>query len=282
MSLTFISLCDGAVMKETEIPLLTFYMTVKNGIPFIKDSVSSIQHQTYSNIEVVIVDDGSEDGTVEYLKEIECQDARFRIIVTGGVGRGKALNIALDHAKGQYVANLDADDYTHPKRAEVQMSYLIKTGNAFVSAQRDILYDNERPRWASIENIDNISLADVTRQLFKGNPVCHAVVTMHRETVIALGGYDESRNSQFDYELWIRLAASGIKLLKLDQSLGCKRIHRDQSFENKKRLRYLLSSIRLQCAAITSLHGRFYHYVYPTARLFYGFLPQRIRSSVKQ
>lgn len=70
--------------------LITFYMTVKNGMPCIKDAVQSIQSQTYPDWEAVIVDDGSSDETPEFLKGLEKRDSRFRIFITGGIGRAKA------------------------------------------------------------------------------------------------------------------------------------------------------------------------------------------------
>lgn len=269
-------------MTKSTPPLLTFYMTVKNGMPFLDRSVNSIKNQTYQNFEAVIVDDGSNDGTVSYLEELERTDPRFRVVVTNGVGRGKALNIALNNARGLFVSNLDSDDCAHPQRAELQMKVLQDLDISFLAANCDIVFDDEDLNWKKIRGGCDSKVRDVTRQLFRSNPINHSSATFRRDLIVNLGGYDESRTSQFDYDLWVRLAASGVQLFRLEETLGSKRIHKGQSFENKKRFKYLLSSVALQCSAISRMRVGPYYYFYPVLRLFYGLLPQKLRAYIRR
>src|SRR5690625_519263 len=101
-------------------PDISIICTVKNGEKTIKETLKSVIDQTLKNWEFIIVDDGSEDNTLNILKTIEKTDARFKIVKTSGIGRGKALNLALHYSKGKYVANIDADDLMHPQKLSIQ------------------------------------------------------------------------------------------------------------------------------------------------------------------
>lgn len=96
-------------------PLVSIMMPVYNGLPLIKASIESVINQTYLNWECIIVDDGSTDGTSEYLDSLP--DSRFRIVhFKQNYGRAIARQKALDEAKGDYITMLDADDLMHSNR----------------------------------------------------------------------------------------------------------------------------------------------------------------------
>lgn len=252
-------------------------MTVRNGLPLVRRAISSIEGQTSENWEAVVVDDGSTDGTADYLRELSRADDRFRIVLTGGVGRGRALNLALEAASGRYVANLDADDVAHPDRARAQVEWLESTGGDFVSGRRLLIRGHARAAWEPLPSVDRPSAVDVTEDLMRGNPISHTTVAMKRDVVLSLGGYDEARRSQYDYDLWCRLARAGLRLRTLSLCLAAKRIHARQSFERRKRIRYLLSSCALQNRAISDLGGGLGERAHSVARFGYGLMPQPLR-----
>lgn len=261
---------------EGDRPLVSFYMTVKNGVPFVADAVESIINQTYSNWEAVIVDDGSNDGTVSCLKGIARRDNRVRVIVTEGIGRGAALNLAIRESKGKMLCNLDSDDLTHPRRAELELKYLMLHREQFVCADREVFTGKELGGWWDTVRENSIG-RDVTRDLMYGNPVAHGTVMIDRETLLGSGAYDETRSSQIDYELWYRLAASGVRLVRLPERLGAKRVHRGQYFENGNRVRYVLKSARLQATIISRFNGGGSEWIVLVARVVYGVLPMWFR-----
>ncbi|RAR59101.1 glycosyltransferase involved in cell wall biosynthesis [Onishia taeanensis] len=269
-------------MDDVRTPLVSFYMTVRNGFPFLPKAIESIKNQTYLNWEAVIVDDGSSDDSVKYLREVERQDSRFRIIATEGVGRGKALNMAIENARGVYVANLDADDLAHPQRIDIQVSILIATGALFLYSDAEFVYDDGVADWTPISGPFNNHLDDVSMELMKRNPVSHISVISQRKSILEVGGYSQTRKSQLDYELWFRLVKHGIKLQKMGYTLVAKRIHTGQSFENKRRMKYLFSSTALQNKIITEMQGGIRYRIYPALRLLYGLLPQKLRVHIRQ
>lgn len=103
-------------------PLVSITMPVYNGINLIQSSVESIKRQTYSNWECIIIDDGSTDGTSDYLDTIN--DERFVIFHQPNGGRPVARQKALELAKGKYIAMLDAEDLYHPDKIEKQVRIL--------------------------------------------------------------------------------------------------------------------------------------------------------------
>lgn len=109
-------------------PLVTVMMPVYNGMPYIKMSIRSLLNQTYKNWECIIVDDGSNDNTLEYLKGLT--DSRIRVFSLGkNHGRAYARQIALEQAQGEYLAMLDADDLYHPCKIERQVSEMESDSN---------------------------------------------------------------------------------------------------------------------------------------------------------
>jgi len=100
-------------------PLVSITMPVFNGLPLIKASIESIMRQTYTNWECIIVDDGSTDGTSNYLDTLD--DERFVVFHQQNGGRPVARQKALDLATGKYIAMLDSEDLYHPKKLEKQV-----------------------------------------------------------------------------------------------------------------------------------------------------------------
>ena len=103
-------------------PLVSITMPVFNGMPLIKASLESLKRQTYSNWECIIIDDGSTDGTSEFLNTIT--DSRFVVYHQENAGRAVARQKALELAKGKYIAMLDAEDLFHPNKIQTQVDIL--------------------------------------------------------------------------------------------------------------------------------------------------------------
>ncbi|WP_458526269.1 glycosyltransferase family 2 protein [Onishia taeanensis] len=256
--------------------LISVYMTVRNGMPYVEKTVRSIMGQTYMEWELIVVDDGSSDNTLEVLECMARYDSRIKVIVSGGVGRSRALNLAIEHARAQYLANIDADDLMHPQRLAIQKSIMDDNFNIQVLATDSILFFSGDPSWPpEFKCIEQVQ--DVTDEILYHNPISHPSVMIRRDVLNRVGGYNEKRVRQVDYDLWARLVAYGISLYKVKCSLVAKRIHDGQSFENKGRCKYLLSSFFLQRTIIKHSRKAFPYSMYPYFRLLYGFTPQYLR-----
>lgn len=279
---------------------VSVYMTVKNGERYVGEAIASIVGQTLAAWEMIVVDDGSSDGTLALLQQIARADERVRVIPTLGVGRARALNVALWESRAAYVANLDADDLSHPERLELQTRTLamnpaydvLCSSCVHISAKYSPRYSAKHSdsrwfpskgrsfppegRWFPPKS-DDARVTDVTGRLPFGNPVVHSSVIAKRTALLSIGGYDESRRSHVDYDLWIRLARSHARIGRLDIPLTLKRLHPEQSFSETRRFRYLAESLRMQARAIRSLDGGKSAWAALAARAAWGMLPQAVR-----
>lgn len=118
-------------------PLVSVILAVKDGAKTLPKVLDSLLVQTYSNIEIVVVNDGSKDKTGNILEEYKRKDQRIKVI-TNKKNLGKCLsrNIALENSKGKYVAINDADDISYPHRIERELEYLENNLNVYLVGSR--------------------------------------------------------------------------------------------------------------------------------------------------
>lgn len=116
---------DNQKSELDTLPLITALISVHNGLPFVEQAIRSIMKQTLTNIEILVVDDGSTDGTSEILSQLAAEDPRIRVErMEHNVRLPRALNHGLSLARAPLIARMDADDVSHPERLAVQKHYL--------------------------------------------------------------------------------------------------------------------------------------------------------------
>ena len=230
-------------------PDVSIITTAYNAGPYIGAAIASVLAQRDTAVEHVIVDDGSTDGTREVVRA--AGDSRVRLIEAGRVGRGRALNIGIGAATAPFIAILDADDLAHPDRVRVELDTLARDPSAVLVGSGQVLIPADgSARWDPVGRAD---AAPVNGALPLYNPLSHSSVMLHRAALEAIGGYDVSRRALFDWDMYIRLAATGGTLLKVSVPLVAKRIHGDQFFEGRRQFSYAAQCMRLQWRALADL-----------------------------
>lgn len=262
------------VMRMSE--LISVICSVKNGENTIAGTISSVINQSYTNWEMIIVDDGSTDKTVDILKYYNKKDDRIKPYFTEGIGRGKALNKAIDLSKGKYIANIDADDLMHPKKLEIQVKFLNKNDYFLIGTQSILVYNDNKPVWTNNVS-ENPKLYKVGKNLLIRNEINHSSVLINKKKLIQIGKYNENRKTQFDYDLWLRALLYNMDLVIIREKLTAKRIHSNQSFENKKRLIYTINSSLLQLKYILKSKKYIYLLPIPIISLLLSQLPFKYR-----
>lgn len=121
-------------MKEA---LISVIVPAYNIQDYIERCIRSIQNQTYQNIEILVVDDGSTDRTGEILDGLAVEDSRLRIFHKKNGGSSAARNMGIDNARGEYLAFVDSDDYIEEDMLESMHAYLLETGLSIVECGRD-------------------------------------------------------------------------------------------------------------------------------------------------
>lgn len=181
---------------QTKIPV-SVYIPTRNRAEPLRRAIESALKQTWQNIEIIVVDDASEDQTHDILRKLA--DVHPISIIRNDRPKGAAAsrNIALEHASGDFVAGLDDDDFWLPERIELLMN-AFEAGCSAVCSHDKMDYGNRELTW---KKKPLITFDD----LLYYNQVGNQVLTK-KEYILAVGGYDESLPSAQDYDLWIRLA----------------------------------------------------------------------------
>lgn len=193
-------------------------MPVKNGELFIYDAIRSILLQTYRNFELIIVDDGSVDSTLQVIRRFE--DVRIKLIVTDGIGLVEALNKGLENADGYFVARMDADDISLPNRFEEQLKIFQEHPSVGLVCS-DIITIDDCSKIIGKEVQKNKYPETLLESLTYRNiskPIIHPTVMIKTELLKRVGGYRNYVVAE-DKDLWLRLLAEGVSFYRINQQL---------------------------------------------------------------
>jgi len=178
-------------------PLISAIIPTRNRCGLLKRAVDSVLNQTWEPLEIVVVDDASGDNTEHLLKKISAKSKLRYFRNSSPKGAAASRNIAIEHARGEYIAGLDDDDTWHPERTEKLLNAFEERFSAVCS------YDRMKSEsYGRIWKKKHIITLD---DLLFYNRVGNQVLTK-RDYLMEIGGYDESLPSAQDYDLWIRLA----------------------------------------------------------------------------
>lgn len=192
----------------SEIPLISVVMAVKNGGNLIKESISSIQNQTYSNFELIIINDGSVDDTESVILEFAKFDKRIKIYSQENQGLSKSLNRALSIARGELIARQDHDDLSMPNRFEMQVRFLKNHPSCALLGTAAEIWDMNGPTGRFHDHPINSQILKYS--LIFNNPFVHSSLVFHRSILQKVGLYstEPSREPPEDYEFISRVARS--------------------------------------------------------------------------
>ena len=208
----------------TRSPLISVIMPCYNASPFLEESVGSVLGQSYAEVELIVVDDGSTDGSVEVLEKLVAANAgRVQFFFQSRMGPFPARNHGLRHAKGALIAFLDADDYWHP-------DFLERMHTALVESHADLAYCG----WQNFGNGAPGLEPYIPPAYEAGDPVAdflrscpwpiHAAL-VRRSIIDAVRGFSERRFSAMDYDLWLRILARTRRIVRVPEVMAFYRWH---------------------------------------------------------
>lgn len=194
---------------KNNLSLVSIIIPCYNAEKYVESAVRSIMNQTYKNLEIILTDDCSTDGTFSILEKLATEDSRIKLYKNEtNLKIVRTLNKMVQFANGKYIARMDADDISLLNRIEKQVEFLEKNLDiAFCGTNAFII--NEKTQMIGKSHLP-LSNEDISIYIKYGNPFLHPSIMINSE-ICKRNLYDEKYIYAEDYELWQRL----IKLYKV-------------------------------------------------------------------
>ena len=189
---------------KTHSPVVSVLMPVFNGERYLSEAILGILDQTFSDFELIIIDDGSTDQTPTIIQQYTLQDKRIRGYKNAdNQGIARSLNTGISKCNGMYIARFDSDDLCHPDRLREQTTFLNQNPDVGILGSRyktidetgKTLYVSTQPQ----------SDPAIRWEMLYHNPFSHSSVMIRKEIVQNCGGYGDSVLYAEDYDLWSRV-----------------------------------------------------------------------------
>jgi len=212
---------------------VTVLLPCYNAMPFLEEALSSIRQQTYSNLEIMCIDDGSSDNTYQYLLDQAQIDPRIILIKNEqNLGLIKTLNKGVQLANGKYIARMDADDIAFPERIKICLDYLESHPEVdLVCPMSKVINENGNITGKFV--LRNQSKEGNYFASFLYTPVGHPEI-MCKKDLLMDNPYSLEPKALHteDYELWTRLLSKGYHFVNIPQYLQYFRVN-SNSVSNK-------------------------------------------------
>jgi len=198
------------------VSLISVVIPVYNSAQYLRECLNSVFSQTLKDFEIVLIDDGSKDGSEEVYNSFD--DERLRVYRQDNRGVAIARNYAMSLASGEFIACLDSDDICRSDRLEIQYNFMVKHSDyALIGSYCDVI-DIEGNFIYCYDRIPS-SDADISLYMEQNNPIITSAAFFRRKDAVEVGGfYDEIRTNSEDYPLWVKLAKLG-KVHNVPESL---------------------------------------------------------------
>jgi glycosyltransferase involved in cell wall biosynthesis len=204
------------------VPRVSVLLPVRDAEATIHAAAASILRQTERDLRLVVVDDGSADGTRAILDRLAARDRRVEVVAGRGEGIAPALNRGLARCDAEIVARMDGDDVAHPRRIARQLEALRAAPDVAAVGARVRLFPRAHVRSGMrryAEWVNGLATPeDVARDLLVEAPLVHPAAAIRREALERAAGW---RDGDFpeDYDLWLRLSEAGARLANVAETL---------------------------------------------------------------
>lgn len=200
-------------------PRVSVLLNVYNDEKYLSQCIESVLNQSFGDLELVVVNDGSTDSTLDIVRSYMAQDARIVLVdLEANVGRARAINIALEHATGEFIAKLDGDDYFYPDKLHRQVEYLQRHGDCFLVACGVDMVDENSRRMLTVKPLK--SSQAIAERLLKKNTLFHSTIVFRRAGI----KYREKFLYSQDYDLYLQILAQGERIDALQDVLAGYRV----------------------------------------------------------
>jgi glycosyltransferase involved in cell wall biosynthesis len=233
-------------------PRVSVLVPVFNAERFLAETLASLTSQTFTDIEIIVVNDGSTDASGAIAEERAAADDRIRVFHQDNSGVCAALNKAASMARGNLIARLDADDLASPDRLEKQVAFMDANPKVVCcgSAMRYIDEQGAELRQRTFALTD----AEIQAQIINRGCYAHSAVVYRRAAFESVAGYRSPFDSVEDLDLFLRLSEAG-EMANLPDHLCAYRLHSSQ-VTHKPSSRHRLQAFLAAISAIERRRGK--------------------------
>lgn len=191
-------------------PFISVIMACHNAGIYVSEAIRSVLDQTFSDLELIIVDDASVDDSLEVARAFAQLDRRVQVYSTdGNIGAGAARNLAIDKSTGEWIAVLDADDVFIKEKLEKQVALIKSSGEELVLVGTGCFQISADGRRFAVYQYPATSLELINRLISHKAFPPHSSLMYRASTVRSIGGFNSLFLRAEDFELWLRMRKSG-------------------------------------------------------------------------
>lgn len=222
-------------------PLVSILMPVYNAALYLEEAIKSVLNQSFSDFELIVLNDGSTDDSLTITQQFANNDARI-IIYNGeqNMGIANVLNIGLGIARGQLIARMDSDDISLPNRFSVQVQYMMEHPDVdlcscgmkqFGESDKLMFYDN--------------SNEEIKFNAMFFSPILHPTVLWRRDKMKSFS-YEQEYVPAEDYRLWTKALVNNVSMVNIPDILYLYRIHVTQATQQTERVNIAVEKVRTE------------------------------------
>jgi glycosyltransferase involved in cell wall biosynthesis len=214
------------------LPQVSIITPAYNAAAYVLQTIASVQQQSFTAWEMLIVDDGSTDSTAQLVASEAAKDSRIRLFTQKNGKQGKARNLALKHAGAELICFLDADDIWHEDKLLKQITLMREMPEVHLIYTSGFMFEADINRVIGTLEIES-GMRPVEQQfnkILEGYSLPVLSVMVRKDCIELVGGFDEDLRVQNaeDYQLWLKMADAGFQMFGLDERLFYYRVHAKQ------------------------------------------------------
>jgi len=233
------------VNGEDENLMTSVIVPVRNGARYLSESLKSLTRQTFTNFEVIVVDDNSDDRSKSIAENFRGLN-RITVVSSEGLGPTDAINTGVARAQGAFIARQDADDISLPERLERQMEFMRSNHSyALVGTYARVMDENGADLGKDVGDDGEerpYRHEDIRERLPEECCIVGASVVMRKDALLAIGGYRRGLVFAEDYDLWLRMMET-YRLAAIPEYLYSYRRHSESMWRSRKQAGKLFTTI---------------------------------------